>query len=232
MNIKFASLSLIITAAAGLSFVQSANASDEDGQPQRPGSRFNYAGNLFRLETPTGGGRHAPLLPYAPTPSGPVGNVKPGAVPKMALDPTFLAPPKPVPTIAPIVKATIVPVALKPQSFTSIPKASPFQSIFGNPQPLVAKMEKPLAPGQQPQQIAQTTPPAAPASRAARTTTGVHGVLSNHRPTGMHASAPASLPVASYGQQYYTPGATLPQQTASTGASVDTSVRGVITRKH
>jgi hypothetical protein len=234
MNIKFASLSLLITAAAGLGFVQSANANDEDGQPdQRGRGRFNYGLNVFKMDPDTGGGRRVKFHPYGPAtaaPSGPVGSVTSGSVPKMALDPTFLAPPKPVavvPTIAPAVKATIVPVALKPQTFTSIPKNSPLQSIFGNPQPLVATNAPPISPMKQPQQIAQS--PAA-TQHGNRTNTGVRGVLNNHRPIGHSGPAIGGLPVAqiaSYGDKGYSVGSYMPSA-GGNGNSVDTSVHGVI----
>ena len=230
MNIKFASLSLIITAVAGLGFVQSANANDEDGQalPQRGMTRFNYGLNNFQMDPDTGGKRRVRLHPIAaaPAPTGPSGNVTPGSVPKMALDPTFLAPPKPVavvPTIAPAVKATILPV--KP-AFTAIPSSSPFKSIFGNPQPLVAKMEKPLSPmTQQPQQ--QPQQPVPPASHAVGN--GTAKLLTPQHHISRSGPAAGGLPsVANYGSQFYTPGTLYPHQSSGNGMTVDASVTGVV----
>jgi hypothetical protein len=233
MNIKFASLSLIITAVAGLGFVQSANANDEDGQPEkRPTGRFQYAGNLFQLDPTTGGGRRFKPLPYAKASapsSGPTGSVTPGSVPKMALDPTFLAPAKPiptVPTIAPIVKATILPV--KP-AFTAIPSSSPFKSIFGNPQPLVAKMEKPLSPmTQQPQQ--PSVPPAMHANKSGTArllTPQPRRYVASHAPAATGGIPATQTYGAGNGYQF---GTTLPT-TVGNGNSVNTSVIGVI-KKH
>jgi hypothetical protein len=235
MNIKFASLSLIITAVAGLGFVQSANANDEDGQalPQRGGSRFNYGANNFIMDPDTGGRRRFtphPLKSASPA-SGPVGSVTPGSVPKMALDPTFLAAPKPVavvPTIAPAVKAAVLP---KQQSFTSIPKSSPFSSIFGNPQPLVATNAPPISPIK-PQQPTAVGAPAI-TQHGNRTSSGVRATLNNHRPTGHSGPAmgglPTAAPVATYGSQGYSIGQTLPT-TVGNSNSVNTSVKAVLQR--
>jgi hypothetical protein len=230
MKYKFASLSLIITAVAGLGFVQSANANDNNDQPApRASGRFDYGINKFYMDPDTGGGRRAKFHPYGPAtaaPSGPVGNVTQGSVPKMALDPTFLAPAKPiptVPTIAPIVKATILPV--KP-AFTAIPSSSPFKSIFGNPQPLVAKMEKPLSPmTQQPQ-----PPSVPPAMHANKSGTARLLTPQPRRYVASHAPAAGGIPTTqTYGPQGYTFGATMPT-TVGNGQSVDTSVHAVLKR--
>lgn len=196
---------------------------------ERGGSRFQYGLNTFDMDPGTGGRHRRGAMRAAreiPPQTGPVGNVTAGSVPKMAISPAFLAAPKPVPTVAPIVTSTIV--AKKPQTFTTIPQQNPFQSIFGQPQPLVAKANPPITPAQP--QIASA--PAA-AQHAVRSSGSVYGKLTHRPSVGRSGPAAGSLPsVASY-DKGYSPGTFLPSQVSGTGSRVDTSVKAsLMDRKH
>lgn len=203
----------IIIATAALGCGQAAFAEDDNAGHNM---RFNFPPHYYRLEQsalPPDGHSDAPAA------------VQSGKVPHnlLGVDPNFI---KPVPRVIPVPAPAPVPVtrvAAKP-SVHFVP--SPFQAVFGNPNqaqaPLIAHNNPPLC-----------VPPAAPAKPKAAhpaASRNVAGKLLKRPAVASRAAVPATLPnsnVASYGNQFYLPGANLP---GAGGASAE--VHGRIMSAH
>lgn len=225
MNMRFATI-IAIAAASSLFSLQAANA--QEGA--RPGARFSYAPNTWRIEqprTPSGYG------------SGPQGSVRHGSMPRtgsnfLGLTPQALTRPQPQPQLAAVPRlAPIAQQSVNAQpSFTNlIPqlKTPPaFQAQFGNPlnPPVVAQAPAPMqALPQTPLSNNQAVSGKLRKPARSNATTAVSGVLRPRRqpPAQIAKAAP---PIESYGKGVgYVPGAYLPM---GSGMSSTTSVSGVI----
>jgi hypothetical protein len=229
MNKHLTTLSLAITATAALASAASAQESR--------GMRFNYAPNIYRQEQP-----NAPKDLNLAAPS----NVHDGAVPHnvLGVDPTFLAKPAP-PAPTPARYVPVAPIAQKmtnasprfgqpvtanpvPAPLAANPIPAAFRAAFGNPltvNPVVASLPH------QPATTAQHAPVksnAAPSSNHFHHANNVSGkIFKPTLPAGKAAGPAQGLPpIASYGNQGYTPGALMPHVgSGSASASADVSGR-------
>lgn len=210
MKISFLSLAILAIAATG---VQSVSAQE---QQQRPGARFNFPVNYYRVEQPT--------MPKGYGAPAPVSSVKAGSVPSssmLGLDPQILTRPQ----------VAARPVSTNVASRAFIPKAVPqvaYNPSFGTPFP-GAPAQSP-AMGMPAPAMTRTAPAKpvhafhAPVGRS-HVKTGVAGRLR----TPIHHSAQPQI--ASYGNGMgYTPGGHLPSQTGS-GMSAHTNVSGQVLRQ-
>lgn len=209
MKISFLSLAILAVAATGTLSAQEVSA-QEGGQ--RPGARFQYAPNVFRMEQP-----RLPKGYGAPEAS----SIRSGSVPSsnmLGLDPQVLQRPQP--------QVAARPAANHVAGQAFIPKAVPqvaFNPAFGSAfpaQPMPA-MAAPAA-----QAMARAAAPAkAPvaarsAGRRHSVSTGVRGKLK----TPIHHSTPAMA--ATYGPGFgYTQGGHLPSQSGGS-MSTNTAVSG------
>lgn len=169
----------------------------------------------------------------------PTTSVGHGAVPKAAsflgVDPSVLKPaPKPQPVHQPVVATSVHPSMSYGQPQANIvPKpslsATPFNPGFGAPQ-----QNAPV--------VAQSLPPAAPKQMAAPSSNKVSGRMVPKRPAQTRSAVsgrlvkpkqPSSLnaqpKVASYGNQFFSPGSTKP---TSSGYSSNSDVYGQIINHH
>ncbi len=228
MNIKSLTLTIISVAAAVAAAQPAVQAQEER---RTPSARWDFAPNVWKKESIP--------MPHGYN-SAPVANVRSGAVPSskmFGLDPNYLAK-APAPMAAPLIHVnhavSAIPIAAKPKN-----PLEAFQHAFGKPisaaPPMVASLPQglPALPGQ---------PLAAPTSAgkavsAHRLPTRSHTANLNgklltpqHR-TGQSAGSPAALPIASYGSNFFTPGAFNPASSAGSGTSTNAVVNGRIIRR-
>lgn len=228
MNMRLATIIAIATVSSLFS-LQEANA-QEGGA--RPGARFSFAPNTWKVEqprTPSGYG------------SGPQGSVRHGSMPKtgsnfLGLTPQALTRPQPqpqpqlaaAPRLAPIAQQS---VNAQPSFTNFIPqlKTPPaFQAQFGNPlnPPVVAQAPAPMqALPQAPLSNTQAVSGKLRKPTTSNARTAVSGVLRPRRqpPAQIAKAAP---PIESYGKGMgYVPGTYLPMGSGMTSTA---SVSGVI----
>jgi hypothetical protein len=222
MKLRTSHLSIALTLATFV-FAQAANA--QEGGPQRPGNRFNFAPNVWKTEV----SRLPSAIPAE------VHNVRPGSVPKQnsllgGPDPNFFSKPVPV-ARPPQVQQNVTPRMV---SSPVIAKGT-YSPAFGMPaqppqqialQPSPAPMTPAVV---QPQGMQQPMGQARAAARR-HVSTGVSGrIVSARKPRGL-AAGPA---VASYGNGFgYQPGAFTPPVQSAGGRSASTTVHGVLVHKH
>ena len=217
MKSSFLSLAILAIAAAGTLSVQSVSA--QEGQ-QRPGARFNYAPNVYKVEQPR--------IPQA---AFPVENhaVRHGSMPKgsnfLGLDPQVLARPAQTQVAARPATMNVTPRAFIPQA---VPQVA-FNPSFGTPfqaTPMQAPAMAAMAPGRMAAPAAKSAPVHVAHKRTScrHVNTAVSGRIATHPRKAQPAMAAAYAP--GFG---YTPGGHLPSQ-ASGGANGSGEVHGRIVR--
>jgi len=197
------------------------------------GARFQFEPNKWQIREPQKSGRYLNQAPQT--------NVGHGMVPKastfLGVDPSILKPvPKPQP-VQPMVATNVRPSASWGQPQAKImPKslaATPFNPGFGNPMqnsPVVAQQPPAVAPQQQ---LAQPSNSRSLSGRMVPKRSGnshsknaVAGrLMKPKQPTGLAAQPK----VASYGNNFFTPGSTKP---TSSGYSSKSDVYGQILNHH
>jgi hypothetical protein len=227
MNKQITALTLTLSALTGLSQAASA----QEGHPAR-GARFDYAPNVWKGEEPNKQKEYSNWSPAIPAPN--AATVRAGSVPRNMLGLPADIPIRIAPRVAPMAQTALTPSA----SFASavpvqIPTSIPaFKPAFGKG--LSAHPKAPLS--NPPAATARTAPAKSNAAHPNRPLAIAHSVSAKifkpHLPVG-HAAGPANglPPVASYGNQGYTPGTFLPS-VGGNGSSSVAQVSGKITSLH
>lgn len=185
-------------------------------EAQAQGARFKFAPTVYKLEEPTGA--HVPSV-YNPPPR----TVNSGSVPKghsmLGFNPAMLkkqAPPIAVIQAQPSTQASIV------------PQPGIFSNLFGKPttatanaMPLTAAPATAMPMAATPQKVAKQV------SRS----NGVSGRLRTRPARPMIARSASPNKIASYGNQGYQPGSTVPTGSFGSGGTSSATVAGTIIRK-